>query len=76
MRQHKFCPDKQQYINAKLFSVYIVAIERQKTIANVLNQVWFMHLIFLYQEAYYLLNMAYIDRQLYMFMTSHYIAAS
>ena len=25
--QHKFCPDKQQYINAKLFPVYVVVVE-------------------------------------------------
>ena len=26
MRQHKFCPDKQQYNNAKPFPVHVVAI--------------------------------------------------
>ena len=27
MRQHKFCPDKQQYNNAKPFLIYVAAIE-------------------------------------------------
>ena len=27
MRQHKFCPDKHQYNNAKLFTVYVSVIE-------------------------------------------------
>ena len=28
MRQHKFCPDKQQYNNVKPFPVHVVAIEK------------------------------------------------
>ena len=27
MRQHKFCPDKQQYNNSKPFPVYVLANE-------------------------------------------------
>ena len=27
MRQHKFCPDKQQYNNAKPFPVYVLVNE-------------------------------------------------
>ena len=27
MKQHKFCPDKQQYNNAKPFPAYVVEIE-------------------------------------------------
>ena len=27
MRQHKFCPDKQQYNDAKPFPVYVLEIE-------------------------------------------------
>ena len=27
MRQHKFCPDKQQYNNSKLFPVYVFEIK-------------------------------------------------
>ena len=27
MRQHKFCPDKQEYNNAKPFPVYVVTID-------------------------------------------------
>ena len=39
MRQHKFCPDKQQYNNAKPFPVCVVAIEEVKTIMNASNVV-------------------------------------
>ena len=38
MRQHKFCPDKQQYNNAKPFPGYGLEIEEVETIMNV--QIW------------------------------------
>ena len=38
MKQHKFCPDKQQYNNVRPFPVYVVATaEVQNYITNVSN---------------------------------------
>ena len=36
MRQHKFCPDKQQYNNIKPFPVYIFAIDHLHASENIL----------------------------------------
>ena len=37
MRQQKFCPDHQQYCNAKSFSVYVLAIEEVGKYALYMN---------------------------------------
>ena len=37
MRQHNFCPDKQQYNNAKHLTVYVVVIEEVENFSNVSN---------------------------------------
>ena len=39
MRQHKFCPDKQQYNMLSFFLPMLLHLKRQKTIMNVSNVV-------------------------------------
>ena len=37
MRQHKFCPDKQQYNNSTPFPVYVLEIEEVENYTDVSN---------------------------------------
>ena len=53
MRQHKFCPDKQQCSNVKSFPVYVLANEKVKNYYNCFKygtKTWNMYLIFLHQN--------------------------
>ena len=79
MRQHKFCPDKQQYNNVKPFPVYVLAnevVENYYECSKCGARTWNMNLMFLHQNDSFVLLGKVNYLKIGMHMNIYFIAAT
>ena len=71
MRQHKFCPDKQQYNNAKPFPLYVLVNEEVENYYGCFKcgaRTWNVNLMFLHQnDSFELLGKVYLKIGMHMY---------